>query len=157
MFKLFRKKMLYSPCDCICKDLTLVEDSVFSQKMMGDGLAFEPKNNQIFAPFNAVVKMVFPTKHAIGLVDEDDNEWILHIGIDTVSLKGEGFDVKVKEGQSIKACELLVEVDFDLIESKGFKKDIILVSPNTKKLKLVLKENLFKAKQEISNYECIYD
>ena len=100
----------------ICKGkadlITNTPDESFAGKMMGDGIMFVPEEGHIYAPCDANVEFVFPTKHAIGLKTADGVEMLLHIGIDTVKMNGEGFDVKVSDGQSVKKGELLM--DFDL-------------------------------------------
>ncbi|WP_235973627.1 PTS sugar transporter subunit IIA [Peribacillus faecalis] len=96
-----------------------VPDPVFSQKMMGDGLAFNPIEGEIVAPVDAKVIQVFPTKHAIGLKTENNIEILIHIGLETVSMKGEGFEVFVKEGDRVKKGQKLVTFDLDLIREKA--------------------------------------
>ena len=100
----------------ICKGkadlITNTPDESCAGKMMGDGIMFVPEEGHIYAPCDANVEFVFPTKHAIGLKTADGVEMLLHIGIDTVKMNGEGFDVKVSDGQSVKKGELLM--DFDL-------------------------------------------
>ncbi|WP_112179138.1 MULTISPECIES: glucose-specific PTS transporter subunit IIBC [Paraliobacillus] len=92
-----------------------VPDQVFSQKMMGDGFAVKPTAGKVVAPVNGKVLNIFPTKHAIGLQAENGLELLIHIGIDTVKLKGEGFTQKVEEGQEVKQGDILMEVDLDYI------------------------------------------
>ena len=86
-----------------------VKDPVFSQKMMGDGFAVEPENGHIVSPVAGKVTSVFPTKHALGLVTDNGLEVLVHIGLDTVSLEGKPFEVKVSEGQTVAAGDLLVK------------------------------------------------
>ncbi|MBS4197480.1 glucose PTS transporter subunit IIA [Bacillus sp. FJAT-49870] len=95
--------------------ITDVPDPVFSGKMMGDGFAIKPKDGNIVSPINGKIINVFPTKHALGLVADSGKEILLHVGIDTVKLKGEGFEVFVKEEDTIKAGDLLMKVDIDFI------------------------------------------
>ena len=80
-----------------------VEDDVFSQKMMGEGFAVVPENGEIASPVSGTIVSVFPTKHAIGIKTDDDIEVLLHMGIDTVDLGGEAFEIKVREGEKVKA------------------------------------------------------
>ncbi|OIJ22383.1 PTS glucose transporter subunit IICBA [Anaerobacillus alkalidiazotrophicus] len=93
-----------------------VPDQVFSQKMMGDGFAILPNSGDVVAPVNAKVVNVFPTKHAIGLETEGGKEIIIHVGIDTVNLKGQGFEVVVKAGDVVKQGQLLMKVDLKYIK-----------------------------------------
>ncbi len=92
-----------------------VPDQVFSGRMMGDGFAIEPSNGKVVSPFAGTVTTFFPTKHAIGLLADDGREILIHVGLDTVNLKGEGFDAKVKEGDRVKAGDVLLEVNLDSI------------------------------------------
>lgn len=77
--------------------ITDVKDPVFSKKMMGDGFAVEPTGSEVYAPVSGKVTNVFPTKHAVGLLTDSGLEVLVHMGLDTVELKGEPFDVKVKK------------------------------------------------------------
>ena len=100
--------------------LTDVPDQVFNQKMAGDGFAIELTGADIVAPFDCEVISIFPTKHAIALRSDIGIEVMLHIGIDTVKLDGEGFSVNVAAGQHVKAGQKLMEVDLKMIQDKGF-------------------------------------
>lgn len=126
-------------------------DPVFSKKMMGDGCFIVPKKNTIFSPIQGKVVMIYPTKHAIGLVDEKGNEFLLHIGLETVSLNGEGFEVMVTQDQVVDIHTPLVTVDLKLIESKQCKSDVILVNTNGVKINL-LKTGFVLVNQEIGRY-----
>ena len=86
--------------------------------MMGDGFAIKPSGNKICSPMDAEVVSLFPTNHAIGIQNENGIECLIHVGIDTVNLKGEGFTAHVKIGDKVKSGDLLLEVDFDGISSK---------------------------------------
>ena len=111
-------------------ELEKVQDPVFSQKMMGDGFAVEPANGQIVSPVAGKVTSVFPTKHALGLVTESGLEVLVHIGLDTVSLEGKPFEVKVEEGQTVSAGDLLVEADLDAIREAGRATSTVVVFTN---------------------------
>jgi len=95
-----------------------VPDPVFSQKMMGDGFAVKPTNGLMISPVDGQVISVFPTKHAISLADNNGREILIHVGLDTVTLKGEGFTPLVKAGQKVKQGQKLMEIDFDSIKGK---------------------------------------
>ncbi|MFV0289210.1 MAG: PTS glucose transporter subunit IIA [Mycoplasmatales bacterium] len=100
-------------------DLTETPDEVFSTKMMGDGFAIKPaKDKQVCAPLAGEIVSIFPTNHALGLKTEEGIEILIHVGLDTVNLKGEGFTAHVKAGDKVQAGDLLLEVDFDNIEPK---------------------------------------
>ena len=97
--------------------LSEVNDSVFSSEMMGKGVAILPDKGVVQAPFSGKVVTVTPTKHAIGLVSDDGIELLIHVGIDTVSLNGQFFDVLVKEGDEIKTGDHLLSFDIESIQS----------------------------------------
>ncbi|MBN8236070.1 PTS transporter subunit EIIC [Halobacillus kuroshimensis] len=99
--------------------ITEVPDQVFSGKMMGDGFAIEPVDGKVVSPINGKVLNVFPTKHAIGLEADNGMEILLHIGIDTVGLKGEGFTAKIAEGDEVKQGQALMEVDLDFVKENA--------------------------------------
>ncbi|WP_425474585.1 PTS transporter subunit IIBC [Streptococcus parasanguinis] len=121
-----------------------VKDPVFSQKMMGDGFAVEPDNGRIVSPVAGKVTSVFPTKHALGLVTDNGLEVLVHIGLDTVSLEGKPFEVKVTEGQTVAAGDLLVEADLDAIREAGRETSTIVVFTNADAIKSVNVEHTGK-------------
>ena len=121
-----------------------VKDPVFSQKMMGDGFAVEPENGHIVSPVAGKVTSIFPTKHALGLVTDNGLEVLVHIGLDTVSLEGKPFEVKVSEGQTVAAGDLLVEADLDAIRAAGRETSTIVVFTNADAIKSVKVEHTGK-------------
>ncbi|KKK35084.1 PTS system glucose-specific transporter subunit IICBA [Salinicoccus sediminis] len=116
-------KDIFSPIEGEAVDLAEVPDQVFSEKMMGDGIAIKPIDGTVRAPFDGEVVTDFPTKHALGLVNEGGLELLIHFGLDTVNLKGEGFDLKVAAGDKIKKGDVLMEVDLEYIRENA-KSDI---------------------------------
>ncbi|WP_226666091.1 glucose-specific PTS transporter subunit IIBC [Metabacillus litoralis] len=98
------------------KSITEVPDQVFSGKMMGDGFAILPSNGTVVSPVNGKILNVFPTKHAIGLQSEGGKEILIHFGIDTVNLKGEGFEAFVQEGDVVEQGQKLLEVNLDYVK-----------------------------------------
>ena len=96
-----------------------VNDPVFKEKMLGDGIAILPskKDEFIYAPFDGEILLVTPTLHAVGLVDTEGKEFLIHIGLETVSLKGKGFKSLVKDGDKVKAGDKIMKVDWNVIES----------------------------------------
>ena len=122
---------VYSPLSGKLVELKEIDDEVFSKGVMGKGIAIEPNNNQVVAPFDGEVVTIYPTKHAIGLKSTNGVELIIHIGLDTANLKGEYFDVKVVEGQRVKRGEVLAEVDFSKIKEKGFSIITPIIISNT--------------------------
>ena len=108
-------RTLYSPFTGTVKPITEAPDPAFAGKMMGDGFLVEPENGIVLAPEDAEIVFVFPSKHAIGLKTKDGVEFLLHIGIDTVKLDGKGFEVFVKDGDSVKRGDKLMEFDLQYI------------------------------------------
>lgn len=111
-----------------------VADPVFSGKMMGDGFAVEPTDGTIVSPVNGTIKSVFPTKHAIGIETKDGVEVLVHMGIDTVSLEGKPFSVKVKEGDQVQAGQVLAQVDLEALQQADKKATMIVVFTNMDKI-----------------------
>ena len=95
--------------------LSKVEDQVFSQGLMGQGFAVELEDGKVVAPFSGEIVMTFPTKHAYGIKREDGLEVLIHIGMDTVQLNGEGFECLVEKGDYVKQGDVLAIVDLDYI------------------------------------------
>jgi sugar PTS system EIIA component len=122
---LFNKKKacpteeVYSPISGEVIPLSEVPDPVFSQKMMGDGIAIIPKSGKVVSPVDGRVVQVFPTKHAIGIQSEQGLEILIHIGLDTVNLNGEGLEVLVESDQPVKAGDPLANVDLDYLKSRN--------------------------------------
>lgn len=112
-----------------------VEDDVFSQKMMGEGFAVVPENGEIASPVSGTIVSVFPTKHAIGIKTDDDIEVLLHMGIDTVDLGGEAFEIKVREGEKVKAGKVVATADLAKIQKAGKITTMIVVFTNGDKIK----------------------
>ncbi len=99
-------------------DIKDLPDPVFAEKMMGDGFGIKPESNEIVSPVDGEVVSVFPTNHAVGLKTKEGIEVLIHVGIDTVNLKGEGFSSNVNAGDKVNAGDVLLTVDFDSIKSK---------------------------------------
>ena len=106
-----------SPITGLAADLSTAPDEGFAGRMMGDGAVVTPENAQIIAPEDGEVVFVFDTKHAIGFLTDSGLSLLLHIGIDTVSLNGEGFQVFVENGQKVKKGEKLMEIDIDFLKA----------------------------------------
>lgn len=100
--------------------ITEVEDQVFSDKILGDGVAMVPQDDNFYAPCDGTVVQVAHTYHAICIETNDGLELLLHLGMDTVQLEGEGFTAHVKTGQKVKAGDKLVTMDRAFVEEKGF-------------------------------------
>nr|WP_300003120.1 PTS glucose transporter subunit IIA [Tissierella sp.] len=110
---------IFNPIDGEIVSLEEVPDEVFSQKMLGDGFAIKPTGEKVYAPIAGEIKVLFPTLHAIAIETKDGLELLVHIGIDTVELKGEGFEAHVKLGDKVKAGDLLVSFNKKIIEDNG--------------------------------------
>lgn len=117
--------VIYSPIAGEIKALSEVEDEAFSDGALGQGLAIVPKEGRVYAPCDGTVSTFFPTGHAIGMLADDGAEILIHIGMDTVKLNGEGFTKKVSQGDQVKKGELLLEFDLDKIKAEG----LSVVSP----------------------------
>ncbi|REC33362.1 sugar permease [Enterococcus pseudoavium] len=132
MFSMFKKKSqstICSPADGQLIPLSEVSDPVFSQGMMGPGFAVEPASDDIYSPVTGIVTSVFPTKHAIGLEMSDGKEVLIHIGIDTVELQGQGFDILVSEPNKVTPETKLAVVDRDYLKSQGKDSTIMVLFP----------------------------
>ena len=110
---------IYAPLTGKRIPLIDVPDPTFSEKMMGDGLAIDPTEGKVVAPIDGEVTLTFPTKHAIGLKSKSGIEILIHIGLETVNLDGEGFEVHVNEGDQVSIGDPLVTFDFELIKRKA--------------------------------------
>ncbi|QIL46829.1 PTS transporter subunit EIIC [Vagococcus coleopterorum] len=126
-----KKDMLVAPIKGDVIPLSEVSDSAFSQGIIGNGIAINPKEGKVFSPCDGTVLTVFPTKHAIGLISDNGSEILIHIGMDTVKLEGEHFVTHVEEGQKIKKGQLLVEFDIDAIKGKGYSLETPVIVTNT--------------------------
>ncbi|UQS84180.1 N-acetylglucosamine-specific PTS transporter subunit IIBC [Bombilactobacillus thymidiniphilus] len=115
-------------------DLEQVADPTFAEKMLGDGYAVEPDNNQIMAPVDGEITNVFPTKHAIGIKTATGLEILVHMGIDTVSLDGKPFNVAVQAGQQIRHGELLATMDLAAVQAAGKKITTMIVITNMEEI-----------------------
>ncbi|MGX7047421.1 beta-glucoside-specific PTS transporter subunit IIABC [Pseudolactococcus piscium] len=129
---------LVAPLEGKVIPLSAVKDDVFSNKMLGDGIAIKPSKGELFAPTDGVIEMVYNTKHALGMKSVDGVEILFHIGIDTVNLKGDYFDVLVSEKQKVVQGQLLVRFDLEKIKAAGFDTTTMIVITNPKHAKIDL-------------------
>ncbi len=109
-----------------------MNDQVFASKMMGEGFAVLPSQETIKAPVSGVVKMIAPTKHAIGIVTDDGMELLLHLGIDTVELNGAPFNLTIQEGQTIQRGQKIGTIDLKMIEAKGNDATVMVIITDSK-------------------------
>ncbi len=125
-------KKVFSPVKGELITMESVNDATFAQKMLGDGAAVIPEDNHFYAPFDGVIETVFPTKHAIGLKSDTGIEVLIHIGLDTVELKGKYYTAHVEANQRVKKGDLLMDADLDAIKKAGYDTTTPVVVTNTK-------------------------
>lgn len=126
MFGIFGKTLeIVAPISGRTIDITEVADAVFSEKMAGDGLAINPTGDVVVAPADGELTMLFGTKHAFGMTLNKGVQILVHIGLETVSLNGEGFTALKKQGDMVKKGEPIIKIDRAFIASKG----ISLITP----------------------------
>lgn len=123
---------VYSPIEGEIIPITEVNDQVFASKMMGEGFAVLPSKEIITAPISGTVKMIAPTKHAIGIQADDGMEILLHLGIDTVELNGEPFALNIQEGQTIQQGQSIGTIDLKMIEAKGKDTTVMVIITDSK-------------------------
>nr|WP_300304184.1 sucrose-specific PTS transporter subunit IIBC [uncultured Anaerostipes sp.] len=111
---------LYSPMKGEVLPIEKSNDAAFASKAMGDGVAINPEEGVIYAPADGKISLVFPTKHAIGITLPSGEELLIHAGIDTVKMEGEGFELYVEAGDQVKKGDKLLSFDMDLVKEKGY-------------------------------------
>ena len=118
--------------------LEQVKDPIFAEKIMGDGVAFELTNDTIVAPSNGTLTAVFPTGHAFGITTKSGIELLVHIGIETVSSKGKGFKLLVKQGKEVKAGDPIIKLDLSNLKKKyDMTTMLIICNPNGQEINFV--------------------
>ena len=127
MLGLFKGKnkgnLLHSPCNGKVVPITEVPDSTFADKILGDGFAVIPSEGKVYAPADGEIAMVFDTLHAVSMTADNGVEILVHVGLDTVNLKGKGFKAHVQAGDHVKKGDLMLEADLDALKAEGY--DII--------------------------------
>ncbi|MBM7097213.1 PTS glucose transporter subunit IIA [Bacillus sp. H-16] len=113
------KDVVVSPITGKAVSLSEVPDPTFAEKMMGDGIAIQPSEGTVVSPVHGEIVQLFPTKHAVGLRTVNGVEILIHIGIETVNMQGEGFEAFVKEGDKVAAGDKLITFDMDLVNEKA--------------------------------------
>ncbi len=131
-FNKYRK--MVSVCDGECKPLSQMPDEAFSSEMLGKGFMVEPKSNYFYSPCDGKIESIADSKHAYTITTEDDLDILIHIGVDTVSLNGDGFDSQVAEGQKIKAGDLIAIADLELIKKQGLDTASAVIVTNPEKI-----------------------
>lgn len=125
---------IYAPVEGEQLDIKTIEDKVFASEEIGPSIAIKPISDEVYAPVSGKVVSIFPTKHAIGFKDDNGNEILVHIGINTVELNGAHFDITTTEGAIVKAGELIGTANFNAIEEAGYNTSVIVVSTNNKEV-----------------------
>ena len=126
MFDFFKKKakeyydVIGAPLKGEAIESAAVNDPTFAEEMLGKGMAIKPAEGKVYAPFDGTVAMVFDTKHAVSLVSDKGTEVLIHVGLDTVMLKGEHYTAHVESGASVKKGDLLLEFDMEAIAAAGY-------------------------------------
>ena len=123
-------------------ELSQVNDPTFSQGLMGKGFAVISEDGNYYAPFNGVVSMIFPTKHALGLTSDNGVELLIHIGLETVELNGQYFESFVETGQKIKAGDMLIKVDIEKLKELGYDITTPVIVTNTDHYQKIELENI---------------
>lgn len=121
------KKVLLSPVRGEAAPITEASDEAFAGKMMGDGYIVRPEKGAVYAPEDATVSFVFPSKHAVGMLSDDGVEYLIHVGVDTVNLNGNGFETFVKDGDRVKKGDKLIAFDIKYIREHAKSDECIIV------------------------------
>ena len=121
---------VYAPAQGTLVAIDQVSDDVFSSKIMGNGFAIQPTENTVYTPIAGEISSIFPTQHALGIMTPTGLEVLLHMGVDTVDLKGEPFTMKVKAGQKVKAGDVIAIMDLAAVKAAGKGTDIFVALTN---------------------------
>lgn len=144
------KEIFSCPIEGEVQPLHNTPDGAFAQGMMGDGIVIFPTGKQVFAPADARVNFTFPTRHAMQLETTSGIEFLIHVGIDTNTLKGEGFQVFVGPKEMVKKGQLLMEFDIELIQHHALSTATPVVFANVNKENIeVLKDGYVNAKEDL--------
>ena len=160
MFNFFKKNSnkevkLVAPITGNAIDLSKVPDQVFSEKLAGDGIAIDPTGDVIVAPADGELSLVFKTMHAFAMTLSNGAEILIHIGIDTVSLNGEGFEQLAQAGTTVKAGTPIIKINRDFILNKGFSLITPVLITNmdiVKELKANVGNNVTAGKDEVITF-----
>lgn len=143
------KEVLVSPMTGEVVDVTEVPDPTFSEKMMGDGIAFKPSDGAVVAPVAGEVVNLFPTKHAIGIKSKAGVEYLIHIGLDTVMLDGEGFTAHVSQGDKVEVGDPLVTFDLDFVSQKAKTVTPLVITSDVGSIEKNINKTVVKGETEI--------
>ncbi|OON96463.1 MAG: hypothetical protein ATN36_00720 [Epulopiscium sp. Nele67-Bin005] len=152
----FRKKggNVVSVANGKAVDLSTVSDPAFASKAMGEGVAIIPSDGKVVAPINGEITMIFPTNHAFGIKGKDGVEFLIHIGIDTVNLNGNGFSAIASAGQKVKAGDSIIDVDLGILSSNNVDSTImfIVTDDNGKAIKTTVNQEVVAGQTEVISY-----
>lgn len=158
MFGFLKKKNseLVAPVSGKVIELSQVPDEVFSQKMAGDGVAIDPSDDLVVAPADGSITLIFKTNHAFAMTLENGLEILVHIGLDTVELNGEGFERLATEGETVKAGTPIVKINRKLFEEKGYKTvtPVLVTNPDIlKEMNGLVGNNVTAGKDAVISYK----
>ena len=143
MFSFFKKKeegiLIGAPIKGKVVNITEVSDPTFSDCMLGKGIAITPSDGNVYAPADGEISMLFDTLHAVSMVTTEGVELLIHVGLETVALKGEGFEAHIQNGDVVKKGDLLLTADLEKLKEKGYNTITPVVVCNTDDYKDVLK------------------
>ena len=123
------EELFFAPAAGKVMPVTKSADEAFAAKAMGDGIAVDPADGTICAPCDGTVSMIFPTGHAVGLTTDQGTEVLIHVGIDTVKMDGDGFEALVKQGDRVTAGDVLIRADLDKIRAAGYNPQTMMIFP----------------------------
>lgn len=129
--KLNRSESIYMPVTGKVISLKEIADGVFSEGILGMGVGIEPEEGVVYAPFDGKIIQIADTKHAIGLESRYGIELLIHVGMDTVEMKGEGFNILVKEGESVTRGQKMMSFSMDTIKKAGYQTTTAVIVTNT--------------------------
>lgn len=136
MLSFFRKNYeLVAPVSGRVINLSDVPEAIFAEKLIGEGTAIEPSDNLVVSPASGYIKMIFKTNHGFAVSLESGIEVLVHIGLDTVSLQGEGFERLVEEGEEVRAGQPIIRMDMEKIKGKGCNLITPIIIVNSEKIK----------------------
>ena len=120
---------LYSPMKGEVLPVEQSEDPMFASKMLGDGIAVNPTDGTVYAPCDGTLTLLYETKHALGITADNGIDLLIHVGIDTVQMNGEGFETFAAQGDRIRKGQKLLTVDLDLVKEKGYSTQTMMILP----------------------------
>lgn len=141
MFGIFKKKenkiQLGAPAKGVAVPIQEVSDPTFGEEILGKGVAVKPEEGKVYAPADGEITLLFDTLHAVSITTEEGAEVLIHIGLDTVALKGEHFEAHVKTGDKVKKGDLLITVDLEQVKALGYDVITPMVICNTDEFAIV--------------------